>query len=191
MATSRKPVIFTFLGIPGSGKTYFARNLAQKTATVRLSSDAMRLAIFGSLEGIAQAYNSDDREIVNTYTFGAIDYVVNELLSNGQDVVYDAHYNQRSKREELEKIAQKNNAQVILVRINTPYDIALQRGQNREAAPDQRKLDEHHMREVIERHRANTDEPLSSENVIDVSGEVPFDEQYKSFKESLKEYRSE
>ena len=145
----------------------------------------MRLAIFGSLEAITEVYHSPNRQHVNTYVDGAVHYAVSELLRQGQSVVCDAHHNRRSDREAFEKIASEYDAQVILVRIVTPIELAMRRGQSRTVTADQRQLSEDDMREVIDRHTANTDEPSDSEHVIEVNGEIPFEEQFTIFQERL------
>lgn len=182
--------IFVFLGGPGSGKTYFATNLARETGLIRLSSDAMRLAIFGSREVISEIYQSKEREVVNTYVHGALDYVFSELLKNGQSIICDSLFNRYADRERLGGIAAKYGAQVIILHIKTPHELALKRGQERDEADDSRKLSEALMREAIERYQTITDEPDANELVIKIDGTTPFDKQYKSFKEQLEEFDS-
>lgn len=182
--------VYTFLGLPGSGKSYFARNFAEKTSIVRFSSDAMRLSIFGSLEAMKDIYHSENRDQLNRYTFAAMDYATGELLSNGQDVVYDAHCNKRSDRDQLGKLASAHGARVVLVCIETPRDIALHRGMTREATVDQRQLSEDEMREVMDRQTALSDAPGSDEIVVNIDGTIPFEEQFASFEKQLSELES-
>lgn len=180
-----------FLGLPGSGKSFFARQLAQKTNAVRVNGDSMRLAIFGSLEEIEKVYCSEDRAKLNAYVFNAIDYAVEQILMHGDNVVYDAHHNKRVDRATLEELAKKCDALPVLVWVKTPYDIALKRGQERTAQADQRQLSEEKMREVMDRHQLYTDEPVESEHVILVDGQQTFDQQYESFAEQLDRIRKD
>lgn len=180
-----QPLLLMFLGSPGSGKSYFARAVADKLNAVRINGDSMRSAIFGSQEEILKIYNSDSRAKLNNYVFNGLDYVTEQILGRGYDVVYDAHHNKRGDREKLEKIAAAHNAKPVVVRINTPFEVALKRGQTREASVDQRQLSEEKMREVIARHQAATDEPTDEELVIDIDGQVPFEDQFVSFKKQL------
>jgi predicted kinase len=184
---SKRPVIHLFLGVPGSGKSYFARHLADRTNTVRINSDAIRLGIFGSLEAISAVYHSPDRHNVNTYVDGATHYVVSELLERGQSVICDAHHNKRSDREAFEAIARRYNAHVVLVWIQTPFETALKRGQEREAQADQRQLSEEAMKEVMERHEAAMDKPVDGENVIVIDGQQAFEQQYESYQTQINE----
>lgn len=189
MSYFKQPLLLMFLGSPGSGKSYFAKHIADKLNAIRINGDSMRLAIFGSLEEIERTYHSNDRHKVNTYTFNALDYVAEQILVRGNDVVYDAHHNKRVDRETLEQIAARCKALPIVVRIKTPYEVALKRGQTREAKVDQRQLSEEKMREVMARHQANTDEPIETEKVIVIDGELPFEKQYKEFESQLAEFQ--
>lgn len=181
-----RPLVHLFLGVPGSGKSYFARQLAEAGGMVRFNSDAMRLAIFGSLKNITAVYHSSNRDNVNTYVDGATEYAVAQLLERGQSVVCDAHHNRRPDREVYEKIAQKYNAKVVLVWVKTPAEVALKRGQNREASADSRQLSEAAMQEVIERHEAAMDKPIDGEKVVVIDGQQPFEQQHIEYQEQLK-----
>lgn len=185
-----KPTVYMFLGVPGSGKSYFARNLSEKTGAVRINSDSLRLAIFGSLETMRALYASGQREILNSYVFNSMDYATEQILRQGHDVVYDAHNNKRKDRESLEKIAERVGAAAILIWIKTPFEVALKRGQQRNATADQRQLSEEAMKEVMERHQRFTDEPIDGEKVIVIDGTVSFDEQYAEFTKQLEAINS-
>ena len=181
----RPPIVYTFLGVPGSGKTYFARNLAKEIGAVRLSSDALRLAIFGSREKTTEIYNSGDRESLNSYVFNAMDYATGQILEKGHDVIQDAHHNKRSDRQGVQDVAEKRGGVTILVHIKTPYEVALQRGQDRDETEDQRKHTKQEMTEVMKKHAAVMDQPDSTEKVIEIDGTITFEDQLKSFNTQL------
>lgn len=176
-----RPILVYFLGLPGSGKSHFARQLADELNAIRLNSDSMRLSIFESREVMDEIYNSNNRQIINSYVFNAMDYVTEQILIRNQDVIYDANSNRRSDRESLEAIAKLYNAIPILVCMNTPDQVAHMRGQARNETIDQRKLSKEKMTEVMDRHRAGTDYPVSTENVVEIDGQIDFNEQFKVF----------
>ncbi len=175
---TQKTLLFSFLGSPGSGKSYFARNLAKKIKAVRFNGDSMRIALYGSVEEIER---QTDMQSVNRKTFGALDYAVEQVLAAGHSVVYDAHHNKRSMRSALEKLAKKHGATPIVVWIKTPHEVAIKRGQQRSSTIDQRCLSEEKMKENTERHMANFDEPVRDELVITIDGTVPFEKQFESY----------
>lgn len=176
-----------FLGVPGSGKSYFARNVANKINAVRINGDSMRLAMFGSLKEMDRIYQTKDRRVLNEYVFNGLDYVAEQILLRGQDVIYDAHQNRRSDRRTVEELAMRQGAIPIVVRINTPRDTAFERTQSREATVDQRRMTPDKARETIDRHLASSDKPDNSEHVIDIDGTRPFNEQFVVFESKLKE----
>lgn len=75
----------------------------------------------------------------------------------------------------------------VLVWIKTSRETALRRGQEREAKDDSHVYDAEKMAYLIDRFAAVTDLPEANENVIEISGEVPFDEQYEVFVKALSE----
>jgi predicted kinase len=73
-----------FYGNPGSGKSIFARQIAEHLHTVRLIGDSIRIAMFGSAESIDKAYTDETVAQLNNMVFGAIDYVAEQVLGSGQ-----------------------------------------------------------------------------------------------------------
>lgn len=179
-----KPLIIVFLGFPGSGKTYFSRRLAEKLQAVTLNSDALRLAMFGSPEKIDEIRHSDNARLY-VDVFGAMDYAAGQILKAGHSVVYDAQQTKRENRRNIEAIAEECGAVPILVWIRTSRGVALQRGQEREAREDSNQYDAEKMAYLIDRFESVTDLPEESENVIEISGELPFEEQYEHFRQGI------
>jgi uncharacterized protein len=183
---SEQPLLVMLLGVPGSGKTYFSQQLAERLHGVRLNSDAMRLSIFGSLEAMDKLYNSADRRQLNAYTFGALDYVADQLLAAGIDVIYDAIHAKHADRQKQEAAAKKHGALPILLRITVPRNVAVRRVVERPAAGDSRQFTPQKAEEVIRHFEETTEPPSIGEIVIDINGEQPFEEQLQSFQAQLK-----
>lgn len=171
------------LGHPGSGKSYFAKQLAPKIQAVRLNADHMRKSMFTNPEDIKNREN-------NPIVFGAIDYAAQEILRAGHNVIYDVQHNARTQRESSEKIAAQFDAVAILVWVKTPYDIALKRGQEREETADQRKRSEEEMRKSLDFFINALEAPHPNEQYIIIDGILSFDEQYKSFIKQLHEIQA-
>lgn len=178
-------MLICFLGFPGSGKTYFARQLVKELRAVTLNSDAMRVAVFGSLENVEKIRQSKEHFRLNSEVFGAMDYAARQTLLAGYSVVYDAQQTKRSNRRNIEKIAAATGAIPVLVWLKTSREVALKRGQEREARDDSHQYDAEKMAYLIDRFDSVTDLPEPDENVIEISGEVPFEEQYRTFMEGV------
>ncbi|MBM3210131.1 ATP-binding protein [Candidatus Saccharibacteria bacterium] len=178
------PLLIVFLGFPGSGKTYFSVQLAKKLNAVTLNSDALRLSMFGSQEQIEKIRNRQ-RSRLYADVFGAMDYAARQILKAGHTVIYDAQQTKRSDRLGIEKLAAEVGATPVLIWIKTSPEVALQRGQYREAREDSHQYSAEKMTMLIERFYRVTDLPSSDENVIEINGEIPFSEQYVSFQAQL------
>lgn len=185
---NKKPLLIVFLGFPGSGKTYFSTRLAKKLKGVSFNTDALRLAMFKSLDAIDHIRQTDhDRLYIDV--FGAMDYATTQVLMSGHSVVYDAQQTKRRDRKNIEKLAESAGAIPILVWIKTDPQTALRRGQERDAAPSSLQYTEEKMNMLINRFYDVTDLPEPSENTIEINGELPFEEQYAAFEHGVEAIR--
>lgn len=177
-----KPFIVLFVGVPGSGKTTFAKNLARKLSAVVLNSDAIRISMWGSVEAIQEdRVGVDARKRNNQLTFGAMNYAADQILQAGVSVVYDCNANHRYERQEKHDIAQKNQAISVIIRITVPYDVSYKRIRERDATHDQRQFPPEKAHDILRRFAAEIEEPDPDEFVIEIDGEQPFEEQYRVF----------
>ncbi len=174
------PLLICFLGFPGSGKTYFSTNLAKKIKAVTINSDALRLSMFTSLESI-EKIRATERSRLYDDVFGAMDYATKQILLAGHSVVYDAQMTKRKDRVNIETIAREAGATPVLVWIKTSREAAFRRGQERESSSNSLQYSAEKMEMLIDRFDSVTDLPDLSENVIEISGEIPFDKQYEVF----------
>lgn len=76
-----RPSLILLVGIPGSGKTTYAKNyIEQNTNTIHLSSDTIRAELYGN-----ESTQGNPAEVFSLMQKRAI-----EALNNGSDVLYDA-----------------------------------------------------------------------------------------------------
>lgn len=186
-----KKYLFLMLGVPGSGKSYFAERLAKELGAVNLNSDAMRMAIFKSREETDRIYHSEGRSILNTYTFGAINYATSSALKSGFSVVYDANNNTRQERHDTSMATCNNIVQPIVVWVKTPQDVAVRRAQERRETSSDRKLSNDEASKYIQKIADEIEAPSQGEVSIIIDGTAPFEEQYESFNKQLAELESE
>ena len=187
MNRTQKPLLIAFLGSIGVGKSYFAKQLAPRIGAVRLSADAARLGMFGSIEALKSQPESHGLDN-NKRLFGVIDYAVGEILSSGVSVIYDtARYNGADNRRELKRIADAHDAHLVYVWIDTPRDIVRERVMNREETADQRRLDETATNRILAFHDEHFNPPNGDEMVIKINGQDEFEDQYKDFSVQLEQ----
>jgi predicted kinase len=173
-----KQLLIMMLGHPGSGKSYFAKQLAPKMGAVRFNGDNMRVHMFTDPKAAGDRAN-------NPMVFGAIDYAVIEVLRAGYSAIYDAQHNHLAERDRDRRIADEFGAAAIIVWIKTPYEIALHRDTHRAESPDQRRKSDDHMRRSLEMHMKALETPGVGELLITLDGTLPFSQQYKSYTEQL------
>lgn len=184
-----RPVLVMFVGIPGSGKTTFARQLAKELQGVILNSDAMRMDMWGSLDAIQATHaDQEERKRANKLTFGGMNYATRQILSAGYSVIYDCNANHVWERQEKHDIAQETGALSVIVRITVPYELSLKRIQERDVAHDQRRISPERAVEVLDRFVNEIEEPSGEELVVMIEGNIPFGEQFESFKMQLIEH---
>lgn len=169
--------LFTMLGYPGSGKSYFAKHLAEKIGAVRLNNDAMRSSIFE---------NPIERKNIHNYSvvYGAIDYATHEILEAGYSVIYDANVNHINERKKNSEIADSHGALAVTVWVKTSVEEAVRRVGDREVTAYQFRLTE----ETVNKHIGILEEPTKEENCVVIDGSLPFDEQYESFEAQLNSF---
>jgi len=122
-------------GLPGTGKTFFCRKLAERQPFCILESDAIRKALFPSPD-----YSTAE----SARLFAACHSLIEWLLKNGVPVIFDATNLSEHHREHLYRISDKTGAMLVLVRVEAPPAVAYQRLQvrkNRAASEDKSDAD--------------------------------------------------
>jgi len=117
-----QPALIVVIGLPGTGKSYFCRRLAERLPCLVLESDALRKQLFP-----APAYSAGE----SAYLFRVIHRLIDVLLEKGVTVVLDATNLTERYRERLYNIAEQRHARLILVRTEAPPEVVHQRLEGR------------------------------------------------------------
>lgn len=165
------------LGYPGSGKSYFAGQLAKEINAIRFNSDVMRHYLF---RDPIDHHGRSDHKLVTS----AINGAVASVLQAGHSVIYDLNNNFIEDRQNYARIAEQYDTQCIIVWIKTPLDLAVERGALRPASQEHITVD----RAWVERIAAEIEEPMPIELRIEIDGTVDFKAQYSSFCEQKKKF---
>ena len=121
------PVFVIVSGLPGTGKSHFSRKLAEQLPSVILESDALRKRLYPS-----PTYSAQESHRL----FNACHRLIEELLDSGITAILDATNLVEQHRERLYIISQRLKAKLIIVRVEAPREVVLQRLQGRSRGID-------------------------------------------------------
>ncbi|WP_413166723.1 AAA family ATPase [Capilliphycus salinus ALCB114379] len=143
--------LILMIGLPGSGKSFFARQLSAKHPKYKLiSTDSIRAQLFGN-EAIQGPWLRVWSQVLQQFQ---------QAVEEGTDAIYDATNTQRRQRKDVITIARKIGFHPIFaVWVNIPLEICLQRNQNRP-----RQVPEEI---ILKMHRQLTDVPPSLQEPLD------------------------
>ena len=113
-----KPVFIVVSGLPGTGKSYFCRQLAQRLSVIILESDALRKALFSS-----PTYSLSE----SSRLFRACHLLIERLLKRGTSLIFDATNLSEGHRERLYAIADRLDVKLVLVRVEAPPEVVYHR----------------------------------------------------------------
>jgi predicted kinase len=160
-----RPALITLYGFPGSGKTYFARQLAVSLDAVHLQSDRVRFELFEE-----PRYDKQEDSIVAHL----MQYMSEEFLKVGVSVIYDADVTRSSHRREVREVAHAAKAFPLLVWLQIDIESAFARVVKR----DRRKTDDKYAvpldRSSYESELARMQNPTQVEEYVVISGKHNF-----------------
>jgi len=113
-----KPVFIVVSGLPGTGKSYFCRQLAQRLPLIILESDALRKALFP-----LPTYSSPE----SSRLFRVCHLLIDRLLKRGTSLILDATNLSQGHRERLYAIADRLDVKLVLVRVEAPPEVVYDR----------------------------------------------------------------
>jgi predicted kinase len=156
-----RPLVIMVVGLPGAGKSFFARQFADMFNAPLISTDKIRYTLFEN-----SAYSSQEDALVQEITNNQIE----ELLKTGKTIVVDGGVNSRTARLNINKLAHKHGYGKMVVWIQTDEPTSLARSIKRS---EKRKGDEMNApmsAAAFERYKRLFSIPTVSENVIVISG---------------------
>jgi hypothetical protein len=121
------PLLIIVSGLPGSGKSYFCRRLAERLPLPIVESDAMRQIL---------SHKPDYSQAESERLFRACHTLISKLLRKGISLIFDATNLIEHHREQLYRIAEKAGARLILVRVEAPPELVQQRLERRQTGLD-------------------------------------------------------
>lgn len=158
--TTAKPVLLLLSGLPGTGKSFLARRLAEALPFVIIESDVVRKILFPQ-----PLYTAQESRWVHRTCHA----LMAKLLKRGVRVIYDATNLIEYHRELVYRIAQKAGARLVIVKTVAREEVAQERLRARQE--EARELSDADWR--VYRRMASRQEQVSHPHlVIDTSEDL-------------------
>ncbi len=173
-----KPLLVILYGFPGSGKTYFARQLCDNIHAAHVQADRIRYELFDK-----PRYDKQENAIVTQL----MNYMSEEFLSAGLSVVYDTNAMRLNQRRALRDLANKLKVQTMLIWVQIDTESAF----SRIAGRDRRKADDKYAmpldRTTFDSLISHMQNPTPAENYIVISGKHTYTTQQSAIMKRLRE----
>jgi len=167
-------------GLPGSGKSRLSYRLREALPLIHLRSDVERKRLFG-LGELARTASSIDQGIyfprATEWTYDRLHRLADGILASGYDVLVDATFLARHRREHFAALARRHRAGFAILALEAPLEVLRERVVRRLARG--RDVSEADL-SVLE-HQYASRQPLSEQEhsralVIDTSRDNAFSE---------------
>lgn len=122
-----RPMLIMLSGLPGSGKSYFGRLLANDLPASIVENDSIRRKLFSD-----RVYSDSE----NRQVYRAAVQRIRDLLERGSDVIFDATNLTEAARRAVHRLAAEMNAGLAIVQFVVPEYVAVERLDRRMSAPD-------------------------------------------------------
>jgi len=164
---ANRPLLIMLYGFPGSGKSYFARQLAEHMQIAHIQGDRIRGELFSE-----PRYDKQE----NTIVAQLMNYMTEEFLSAGVSVIYDESVYRGSQRMAVRDMARRKNATPLLVWLQIDADSSYARLPKR----DRRRTEDKYSRDYTEHSYARMLSGMqnpNNEEFIVISGKHTFPSQ--------------
>lgn len=164
-----KPIMFMFVGLPGSGKSYLAERIyVNRSNTERVTSGFMSSygeknirfpAVFSSDSLREEMFGSMDVQDRNAELFTELHNRIKYKLKSGEDAIYDATNINKKKRMAFLKELTNIDCYKVCINVIAPYELCREEIKKRERVVPE---------EVLKRMYLNYNPPHYSEGFDDI-----------------------
>ena len=172
-----KPLLIQLYGFPGSGKTYFARQLTEHLQVAHVHGDRIRGELFDH-----PRYDKEENEVIAQL----MDYMTGEFLTAGLSVIYDTNAMRAGQRRVMRDVARKAHAQPLLIWFQIDTESSFVRTQARDRRRSDDKFAMPYDRAAFDRVAGYMQNPANEEYIV-ISGKHSFPTQLSAIMKRLRE----
>ena len=125
-------MLYLFCGLPGTGKTTVAKELASLTGGMVLRTDEIRKQLMSDPQ-----YSPEEKRLV----YDAMLRTAGSMLRAGAVVILDATFHLRKEREAAKEIARKAGAECVVIEVKCDEETVRKILRKREAKSDESDAD--------------------------------------------------
>lgn len=170
--TLSSPIIVEVVGLPGSGKSFFANGFADTFGAALVSNDKIRWTLFSK-----HTYSKEENAMVDQVA----DLLISELLRTKKTFILDGGYNSAVARREMADRARKNGYQVLTIVVQTDKPTSERRATHR----SDRKIGDQYKQSLTteqweQAEKEYVEPDTMAKNVCVISGKHTYNTQVKS-----------
>ncbi len=169
--SSVSPMIVMMVGIPGSGKSHFARQFAEVFQTPLVSYDKTQYLLF------AEPQFSKDEELIIASIMNS---QIKELLKTQKSFIIDGALNSKAARMEVSRLAKRHDYGLLTVWVQTDNESAKTRATKRSKRRDGDKFNHSLSADQFAGYAKRINPPDLKENHVVISGKHTFASQAKA-----------
>lgn len=162
------PLLIITMGLPGSGKSFFARQFADLYSLPRISEDRLRYELFEK-----PLFNTDESEIINRVG----SYMLEQTMKTGRPVVYEGAFLSAAERKAAVELARANGYRTLVVWLQTDLETSAQRAATRDRRNPDSKYAFAINKMTFEAIKNKLQKPHEREVLVVVSGKHAFKSQ--------------
>ena len=153
------PLLIIVMGLPGSGKSFFGRQLAEEYALPRISEDVIRYELFEKPQ-----FNNDEADIIERI----FNYALSQVVVTGETVICEGS---------LAAIAKANGYKTLTVWLQTDLETSMKRAATRDRRNPDNKLAFEIDTVTFNKIKTELQRPSEKEPFVVISGKHAFKSQ--------------